>query len=207
MPVVAVVNPKGGVGKTTLATNLAGYFAASGHRTMLGDFDRQQSARDWLQLRPDAVSPIETWAGEGESYRPPKGTTHAVLDTPAQIDRRRLAALVRVADRIIVPLQPSIFDVLATHRFLQQLEGEFRNGKSFTDTVAVVGMRVNPRTKAAEQLGRFVVGLGIPVAGYIRDTQNYVHLAAHGLTLFDVPGQRVEKDRETWQPLLHWVQH
>lgn len=207
MPVVAVVNPKGGVGKTTLATNLAGYFAANRHRTMLGDFDRQQSARDWLQLRPGAVAPIETWEADGSSYRPPKGITHAVLDTPAQIDRRHLAALVRVADRIIVPLQPSIFDVLATHRFLEQLEGEFRNGKSFSDTVAVVGMRVDPRTKAAEQLGRFVVGLDIPVAGYLRDTQNYVHLAAHGLTLFDVPGQRVEKDRATWQPLLDWVQH
>ena len=207
MPVVAVVNPKGGVGKTTLATNLAGYFAADSHRTMLGDFDRQQSSRDWLRLRPQAVAPIETWEAVGDSYRPPRGVTHAVLDTPAQIDRQRLAALVRVADRIIVPLQPSIFDVLATNRFLDALAGEFRNGKSFSDTVAVVGMRVDPRTKAAEQLGRFVVGLGIPVAGYLRDTQNYVHLAAQGLTLFDVPGRRVEKDRETWQPLLNWVQH
>jgi chromosome partitioning protein len=207
MPVVAVVNPKGGVGKTTLATNLAGYFAAGSHRTMLGDFDRQQSAKDWLRLRPQAVAQIETWDSNGDSYRPPRGVTHAVLDTPAQIDRRHLAALVRVADKIIVPLQPSIFDVLATSRFLELLEGEFRNGKSFNDTVAVVGMRVDPRTKAAEQLSRFVVGLGIPVAGYLRDTQNYVHLAAQGLTLFDVPGQRVDKDRETWKPLLHWVQH
>jgi chromosome partitioning protein len=68
-------------------------------------------------------------------------------------------------------------------------------------------MRLDPRTKAAEQLGRFVSGLGIPVAGYLRDTQNYVHLAAHGLTVFDVPSQRIEKDRETWEPLLRWVQH
>lgn len=207
MPVVAVVNPKGGVGKTTLATNLAGYFAAHQQRTMLGDFDRQQSAKDWLQLRPLGVAPIETWDSSDEVRRPPKGVTHAVLDTPAQIRGRHLRDLVRVADRILVPLQPSMFDVLATRRFLTELEAEFGNGRRFDQTVAIVGMRVDPRTRAAEQLSRFVNGLGLPVAGYLRDTQNYVHLAAHGLTVFDVPSQRVEKDRETWEPLLRWVQH
>jgi chromosome partitioning protein len=207
MPVVAVVNPKGGVGKTTLATNLAGYFASQGHRTMLGDFDRQQSARHWLGLRPQGVAPIETWENDGSLQRPPRGVTHVVLDTPAQINGRRLADVVRVADRIVVPLQPSMFDVMATQRFLDELQAEFRNGKAFDQTVAVVGMRLDTRTKSAEQLGRFVSGLGLPVAGYLRDTQNYVHLAAHGLTVFDVPSQRVERDRETWQPLLRWVQH
>jgi chromosome partitioning protein len=100
-----------------------------------------------------------------------------------------------------------MFDVMATQRFLDELQGEFRNGKAFDQTVAVVGMRLDTRTKSAEQLGRFVSSLGLPVAGYLRDTQNYVHLAAHGLTVFDVPSQRVERDRETWQPLLRWVQH
>jgi chromosome partitioning protein len=208
MPVVAVVNPKGGVGKTTLATNLAGYFAANRHATMLGDFDRQQSARHWLGLRPAGVAPIRTWETRGEIQRPPKGVTHVVLDTPAQIAGKRVADVVRVADRIIVPLQPSMFDVLATQQFLDELRVVFRGGKRrFEDTVAVVGMRLDPRTKAAEQLGRFVQQLGIPVAGYLRDTQNYVHLAAHGLSVFDVPSSRVDKDRETWDPLLRWVLH
>lgn len=207
MPVVAVVNPKGGVGKTTLATNLAGYFAANRERTMLGDFDLQQSASDWLRLRPSGVAPIETWDASEEIRRPPKGITHVVLDTPAQIAGKRLGQIVRVADRILVPLQPSMFDVLATRRFLDALQGEFSNGKSFDRTVAIVGMRVDPRTRAADQLARFVNGLGLPVAGYLRDTQNYVHLAAHGLTVFDVPSQRIAKDRETWEPLLRWVAH
>jgi chromosome partitioning protein len=98
-----------------------------------------------------------------------------------------------------------MFDILATGRFLEELRGEFRNGKRFEDCVAVVGMRVDPRTHAAEQLGRFVSQLGLPVAGYLRDTQNYVHLAAHGLSLFDVPVRRVEQDRATWQTLLGWL--
>ena len=206
MPVVAVVNPKGGVGKTTLATNLAGFYASNDHRTMLGDFDRQQSARHWLTLRPAGGEPIESWEMNGEVARPPRGVTHVVLDTPAQITGKRLSEVVRVADRIVVPLQPSMFDVLATQQFLDELRTVFRGSrKRFEDTVAVVGMRLDPRTKAAEQLGRFVQQLGIPVAGYLRDTQNYVHLAAHGLSVFDLSSSRVDKDRETWEPLLRWV--
>lgn len=205
MPVVAVVNSKGGVGKTTLATNLAGFYAASGKRTMLGDFDRQQSARHWLNLRPTGARSIETWEMNGEVARPPRGVTHVVLDTPAQITGKRLAEVARVADRIVVPLQPSMFDVLATRRFLDELQAVFDSARRFRETVGIVGMRVDTRTRAAEELARFVGGLGLPVAGYVRDTQNYVHLAAHGLTVFDVPAQRVDKDRATWQPLVQWL--
>jgi chromosome partitioning protein len=205
MPVIAVVNPKGGVGKTTLATNIAGYYAAGKTPVMLGDIDRQASAKAWLDLRPEAAAPIRNWEIKGAVARPPKGVTHVVLDTPAQIDARRLGEVVRIADRVLVPLQPSMFDILATGRFLEALRGEYRNGRRFEDCVAVVGMRVDPRTHAAEQLGRFVSQLGLPVAGYLRDTQNYVHLAAHGLSLFDVPVRRVEQDRATWQSLLGWL--
>lgn len=205
MPVVAVVNPKGGVGKTTLATNLAGYYATNKNKTMLGDIDRQQSAKHWLGLRPSGVAPIETWDITSDIARPPKGVTHVVLDTPAQLNGRRLADVVRVADRILVPLTPSMFDVMATQNFLNELRAEFKNGKVFEETVGIVGMRVDVRTLAAEQLGRFVGTLGLPVAGYLRDTQNYVHLAAHGLTLFDIPEVRVKQDRQTWQPLVQWI--
>ncbi len=205
MPVVAIVNPKGGVGKTTLATNLAGYFASLSQRTMLGDFDSQQSARHWLTLRPAGVAPIDTWDVASGVARPPRGVTHVVLDTAAQIGGKRLADVARVADRIVVPLQPSMFDVMATARFLAELRAGFPATRRFEETVGIVGMRVDPRTKAAAQLARFVGSLGLPVAGYLRDTQNYVHLAAHGLTLFDVPSQRVDKDRSTWEPLVQWL--
>jgi chromosome partitioning protein len=205
MPVVAVVNPKGGVGKTTVATNLAGYFASRSAKTMLGDIDQQQSARAWLNLRPKQSAEIESWEIDASGARPPKGVTHVVLDTPAQIGGKALQDVIRVVDKIIVPLQPSMFDILATQDFLKRLRASFTNGKRFEETVAIVGMRVDPRTLAAEQLGRFVQSLGLPVIGYLRDTQNYVHLAAHGLTVFDVPSERVAKDRSTWEPLVQWV--
>ena len=202
MPVIVIANPKGGVGKSTFATNLAGYFAAQGHKVMLGDVDVQQSSRSWLALRPASLPKIDAWDIEdGHVAKPPKGTTHIVLDTPAGFGGKRFDKVMQIADKVIVPLQPSIFDILATQEFLQKLKstkGKFDLG--------VLGMRVNGRTRAADQLTQYVNGLGIPVLGFLRDTQNYVQLAANGATLWDVAPSRVEKDIEQWQELLQWVE-
>ena len=206
MPVIAVVNPKGGVGKSTLATNIAGYFASRGVPVMLGDIDRQQSTGTWLGLRPDAVAPIQSWDVSQARLRPPKGVTHVVLDTPAQIPAAKLADVIRVADKIAVPIQPSLFDIMATRQFLIDLRAACGSDKVFGQKVALVGMRVDPRTRASEELRRFVEDLGVPLAGYLRDTQNYVQFAAHGLTLFDLPAQRTQLDRSTWKPLLDWLE-
>jgi len=204
MPVFLVANPKGGVGKSTVATNLAGYFARRGHRTMLGDLDRQQSSRAWLALRPTILPAIETWDVDAERIaRPPRGVSHVVLDSPAALHGSLLKESLRVADRVIVPLQPSLFDIYATTTFLAKLaeRGDLKaNGK-----VGVLGMRVDQRTRSSGQLQRFVEGLNLPVLGFLRDTQNYVQLAAHGLTVWDVAPSRVEKDVEQWGSLLAWA--
>jgi chromosome partitioning protein len=201
MPVIVIANPKGGVGKSTIATNLAGYFAKQGHKVMLGDTDVQQSSRAWLALRPGGLPPIAAWdIVDGHVAKPPKGTTHIVLDTPAGLGGARLEEVLRIADKVVVPLQPSMFDILATQEFLQRLAG--RHGKA---AVGVLGMRVNIRTRSADQLAHYVGNLGLPMLGYLRDTQNYVQLAAHGATLWDVAPSRVEKDVEQWQEILKWV--
>jgi len=204
MPVFLVANPKGGVGKSTVATNLAGYFARQGHRTMLGDLDRQHSSRAWLSLRPANLPVIESWDVDAERVaRPPRGVTHVVLDSPAALHGSLLKDSLRVSDRVIVPLQPSLFDIYATTAFLAKLaeRGDLKsNGQ-----VGVLGMRVDQRTRASDQLQRFVEGLNLPVLGFLRDTQNYVQLAAHGLTVWDVAPSRVEKDIEQWAPLLAWA--
>ncbi|MDB5990863.1 MAG: cobyrinic acid a,c-diamide synthase [Herbaspirillum sp.] len=205
MPVIVIANPKGGVGKSTLSTNLAGYFAAQGQQVLLGDVDRQQSARAWLGIRPASARPIATWEiDEDEMAKPPKGTSHVVLDTPAGLHGRRLNDILKVADKVMVPLQPSMFDILATREFLVQLAAEKSVRKGDID-VGIVGMRVDSRTRSAEQLHRFVESLNLPMLGYLRDTQNYVQLAAHGLTMWDVAPSRVQRDLEQWQPLLDWV--
>ena len=203
MPVVVIANPKGGVGKSTLATNVAGYFASQGHPVMLGDADRQQSARLWLGLRPPAARSIATWDVDAKLIvKPPKGTTHVVLDTSAGLHGSRLDDVLKLADKVIVPLQPSVFDIFATRAFLDQLAAHRRAGKL---QIGIVGMRVDARTIAADKLHEFVDGLGLPVLGYLRDTQNYIHLAARGLTLFDVAPGRVEKDLEQWQAIGQWL--
>jgi chromosome partitioning protein len=203
MPVVVVANPKGGVGKSTVATNAAGYYASKGHAVMLGDADRQQSSRLWLGLRPPGARPIAAWdIGEGQVAKPPKGTTHVVLDTPAGLEGPRLDAVLKIADRVVVPLQPSLFDIQATHAFVSALAAR----RPSAVQLGVVGMRVRDHTLAVQQLRHFLDTLGVPVLGFLRDTQNYVQLAAHGLTLWDVAPSRVERDLPQWAELLAWAE-
>jgi chromosome partitioning protein len=203
MPVVVIANPKGGVGKSTLSTQVAGYFASQGHAVMLGDADRQQSSKLWLGLRPQSARPISTWEVDtGQVAKPPKGTTHVVLDTPAGLHGRRFKDIMKLADTVLVPLQPSVFDIFATRAFLDELA---HNAHAFKARVGLVGMRVDARTLAAEQLDSFVHSLGLPMVGYVRDTQNYLHLAAQGLTVFDVATGKVARDLELWQPITAWL--
>ncbi|MBL8333349.1 MAG: ParA family protein [Rubrivivax sp.] len=203
MTVIVIANPKGGVGKSTLATNIAGCLARQGHAVMLGDVDRQQSARQWLDLRPPQLPPIRGWdVAADDIVRPPKGTTHVVLDTPAGLHGKRLDAVLRIADKLLVPLQPSLFDIQATHPFVRQLR-EHRRADQIA--VGLVGMRVKEHTLSNEQLHQYLSRLPVPVVAWLRDTQNYVQLAAHGLTLWDVAPSRVERDLEQWQPLKEWL--
>jgi chromosome partitioning protein len=201
-----IANPKGGSGKSTLATNLAGWFARQGGRVMLGDIDRQQSSREWLRLRSPALPFINTWQIEPDKpARPPKGSTHIVLDTPAGLRGKKLEQVLKVVQRVIVPLQPSLFDILATRDFFDALkeDDEVRKSRVF---VAVVGMRVDAHTRAADELQRFLADASLPVLTFLRDTQNYVQAAAHGQTIFDLPAYRAAQDWEQWQPLLRWAE-
>ena len=204
MPVILVANSKGGVGKSTVASNLAGFYAGRGERTMLGDLDRQQSVNRWLKLRPQTAPAIASWDVSPDGVaKPPHGVTHIVLDTPAGVDGPALKHAVKLAAKIIVPCQASLFDIQATHSFLGRLAqhgATVANGR-----VAVLGTRVDARTRAAAQLERYVQENGVPFLGFLRDTQNYVQLAAQGLTLWDVAPARVQADIEQWTPIIHWT--
>ena len=204
MPVVLVANPKGGVGKSTLATQIAGYFASRGHAVMLGDTDRQQSSQLFLKLRPLDVAPIKSWETTADStvVRPPRGTTHAVLDTPAGLHGKRLRHALGLAGAIVVPLQPSIFDIYATRDFVDRLAQQVDVNRV---RIALVGTRVGGRTLAGERLREFIDELGMSMVAELRDAQVYVQLAASGLTLFDVAPARVQRDLDQWQPLCRWL--
>ena len=125
-----------------------------------------------------------------------------MLDTPAGLHGKALRHILRVADKVVVPLQPSVFDIFATRAFLDEMT-EQRKERPFE--IGIIGMRVDPRTIAADKLHEFVDSLGLPVLGYLRQTTNYIHLAARGLTLFDVAPGRVEKDLEQWAGICRWL--
>jgi chromosome partitioning protein len=206
MPVIVIANPKGGAGKSTLSTNVAGFFASQGRAVMLGDADVQQSSRLWLSLRPDTVTRITTWELQADlvlTAKPPKGTTHVVIDTPGGLDGWRFKEVLGRADKIMVPIMPSIFDMYAAQNFLTKLREITRNSRT---KVGVVGMRVDERTLAASKLREFMETLELPIVGYLRDTQHYLHLAAHGLSMFDITPAKVEKDLLQWRPICQWLQ-
>ncbi|MBV8048862.1 MAG: ParA family protein [Paludibacterium sp.] len=202
---ILVANPKGGSGKSTLATNLAGFYASTGRQVMLGDVDRQQSSLSWLSSRAHELPTIQGWeVTAGEPARPPRGTQIMVLDSAAGLHGKKLTALLRRVDRVLVPIQPSPFDMWATEDFFQQILAEkaLRKSRVF---MGVVGMRVDPRTRSARDLEHFLSGHDIPVLGWLRDTQLYVQAAAEGLSVFDLPMGRSARDREAWAPILQWL--
>jgi chromosome partitioning protein len=137
--------------------------------------------------------------------RPPKDTSHVVLDSAAGVHGKALERLLKQVRRVIVPVQPSLFDILATSHFLETLleEKAVRKERTF---VAVVGMRVDARTRAAGELERFLASYDLPVLSFLRDTQLYVQLVANGMTLFDLSPARAEKDIEQWKPIIDWVE-
>ncbi len=220
MSVYVVANPKGGVGKSTLATNLAGYLARRESDradapsrdderppVVLADVDRQESGALWLSLRPPELPRIGLWTTDAEALgKLPKAARHAVIDTPAGLQGKRLDAVMKAADAILVPLQASVFDIYATRDFIVELRQRRRHAEV---PIAVIGNRVREHSHAAEQLEQFLARLheqiDVPVLGLLRDTHNYVHLAAQGSSLWDVAPGRVARDLEQWVPLTAWV--
>ncbi len=207
MPVILVANPKGGVGKSTLATNIAGYLAWQGRRVALGDADLQQSSRQWLAQRPPqlpAILPLDI--DDRQVARVPKGVSHVVLDSPAGLHGKRLERLYSLADRILIPLQPSLFDMQACHAFMQRLR-ELAPARRPSPRLGLLGMRVRQGTLSQQQLHQFrlTLGEGLDWLGELRDTQHYVQLAARGLSLWDIAPGQVEKDLLQWQALCQWL--
>lgn len=201
---VLIANPKGGAGKTTLATNLAGHFANDGKRVTLCDLDRQQSALRWMAFRDAALAPVTGYfAGNQVMLKLPAEADWVVLDGPAGLQGYKLTDYLRIVDKILIPVVPSVFDMAATEDFLGVLRQELRGRRN---ALGIVAMRVDPRTRAATMLEEFLKHFDIPIVGYLRMTQNYVNMAAGGMSIFDPPRSRGRRDIEQWSPVLDWLQ-
>ena len=205
MKAILIANPKGGSGKTTLATNLAGSLAVRKQKVFLWDLDRQQSSLQWLAMRPGSHPLIHRLDRKDDDESAiPSGSSWLILDSAAGLHGKNLAHALKIAHKIIIPVQPSIFDMAATGAFLQTLLEEKAVRKHKT-SIGIVGMRVNPRTRAAATLEAFLAQFKLPVLSYLRDTQIYVNAAFNGLSLFDLPAYLSGKDLEQWQPILDWI--
>ena len=204
MRAVLVANPKGGAGKTTLATNLSGYFANQGKKTTLCDLDRQQSSLRWMAFRDPALPAITGYYGGNQiSLNLPREADWVVVDAPAGLQGYKLSDYLRTVDKALVPLVPSVFDMAATEDFLNTVRGEVRGVRA---KVGIVAMRVDPRTKAASMLEEFLKHFDIPIVAYLRNTQNYVNVAAAGATVFDPPKAKHRRDLEQWSSLISWLE-
>jgi chromosome partitioning protein len=200
---VLIANPKGGSGKTTLATNLAGYFATRGRRVVLADLDRQQSSLGWLQRRPYKLPLIQGVDGRKHKELDP-GAEWTILDSPAALHGDKLAEAIKLADWVLVPMQPSAFDIGATREFLDVLREEKAVRKERV-AVGLVGMRVDVRTHSAATLNQFLGTSGFAVPTSLRDAQVYAQAAEQGASLFDIRPSLVARDLQQWAPLLHWL--
>ncbi len=204
MLTVLVTNTKGGCGKTTLSTNLAGAFARSGFATVLADCDKQRSALQWSERRPRDLETIKAVDWVKTLASPPKGTQRMVVDAPAGLRRKDLEVLVKAADVIVLPILPSVFDENTSATFLKTLD-ELKPVRKGKRSVAVVGNRMRLRTPAAARLDRFLTGLGHPVVARLRESQYYVSAAERGSSIFDLASGRVRNILADWAPLLAFI--
>ncbi len=209
---ILVLNPKGGSGKTTIATNLAGYFASQGDRPLLFDNDPQASSTRWLKKRtPEQPNIHGVAAFERNSrvtrtwlLRVPPDAGHVVVDTPAALPAQDLGDTTKNADAIIVPVLPSDIDIHACSKCIADLLLIAKIRRT-DNRIGVVANRVKRNTLVYQSLMRFLATLGIPIIATLRDSQNYVRAAELGVSIHEMKRYTVAQDLEDWVTLLAWL--
>ena len=204
MRTIMVINAKGGCGKTTIATNLAGFYANKGNAVAIADFDPQGSSLDWLNARPDDYPQIIGIDASSGTFRTPRNIDTLILDVPAAVHGKVLTALVRRAESLVIPVLPSPIDMRAAAHFIQEL---LLVGKVNRDEVklAVVANRVKENTLIFHTLEKFLRRLKIPRIATLRDTQNYIRAAERGLSIFEMAPSVVQHDLQQWKSLTRWL--
>ena len=206
MRTILCMNPKGGCGKTTIATNLATWYADDGKQVALMDFDPQHSSIDWLAARDDyeGVPLIQGVDAAGGEARAAPGTDIAVMDAPAAVYGTNITQLLRRADALLVPVLPSPIDMRAATRFIDELLKSGRISRGQT-RIALVANRVRENTRIYQALEDFLARYDIPLLTHLRESQNYIRAAETGLGIFELAPSQVAADVVQWDPLIAWL--
>ena len=207
---ILVLNPKGGCGKSTMATNIAGYFASQGKRVSLADCDPQQSSADWLAIRPESAAEIKSAKVKAGKIDVPRRTEILIIDTPAALHGKKLANYAKISQTIVMPLMPSPMDIRAAEHFIDELFS-LRKLINRKIKVATVANRVREDTIVAAKLEDYLekiklpTGHKLPFITMLRATQNYIKAAERGLSIFEFAPAKTTYDREQWMPLVRWL--
>jgi chromosome partitioning protein len=210
MRAIVVLNAKGGSGKTTVATNLAGYYAAAGAKVVLADYDPQGSSMDWLRQRGASAAKIGAVDAANGPLRVPRSSDIVIMDAPAGTHGDSLAALLRKAQTAIVPVVPSPVDIRAAQRFF----GELREVRPLVENdvkICTVASRVRDGARTSDDLEDFLMdqklpsGRRFPFLTWLRQSTAYLKAAEKGLSIFELPPSASAVDREYWVPLLKWL--
>ena len=203
---IMVMNAKGGCGKSTLATNLASYYATEGAVVALADFDPQRSALDWLDRRPADRAEIHGVAGYEEGLKhAPRNADVLIIDAPARSHGKELTALVQKAETIIVPVLPSTIDMQATTVFLEELR-DLAKVKGKKAKLGTVANRVRDNTLIWDELDDYLTKTRVPYIAALREAQNYIRAYTRGLGIFELPEYLAWPDWDEWGPLIEWLE-
>lgn len=203
---IMVMNPKGGCGKSTIATNIAAYFADVGKKVALADYDPQGSSLGWLELRPDDRPYIQGLDAYNEGLRHvARNADIVVLDAPARSHGTELNNLVKHAETIVIPVMPSPIDMQAVAKFVDEIK---HVGKIERHQVkmALVANRVKENTMIFDELDEFLEQQRVPYVAVLREAQNYIRAYTRGLGIFELPEYLAWPDWETWDPLVEWLE-
>lgn len=202
---ILVVNPKGGCGKTTIATNLATYYAVWDISTALVDLDPQQSSMEWLRVRPDTENPIQGFNGLKGRIYPEEGTRRVIYDCPARTDSKKVAKLIGLVDVVIIPVMPSAIDMRVAASFVADILGHVKKSKSRV-LMGVVANRTHKNYASYKALAKFLKALDVPFVGALRNSQNYIKAADSGVGIFEMAMSDTQPDMKEWAPIINWVE-
>ena len=202
---IMVLNAKGGCGKSTLATNIASYFATQGASVALADYDPQRSSMDWVDRRPaDRPQIVGVAAYEDGLKHVPRSSDIVVSDAPARSHGSELTDLIRHAETIVVPVLPSTIDMQATTTFLQELRSVGKVERREV-RIGAIANRVRDYTLIFDELDEYLTKARVPYIAALREAQNYVRAYTRGLGIFELPEYLAWPDWDEWDPLVSWL--